>query len=228
MRLAGSTPLSVCIALPESLLALGIEGVLRGHSSLDAKVVDDDWDALAAVSSGEVVITDYERGMLLAHAFRSCSSSPGVATRHILVLSGRDREQEIRQALEKGVRGYLSPACSAAELIEALLTLARGQRYLSKIVIDRMASSFGRELLTGREQEVLALLAHGECNKQIARRLDIAIGTVKTHVKSVMCKLGASSRTKAICIASERGLVEVQGTGAPHETAHFNALSVKH
>ena len=221
----GSTPVAVHIAFPELLLALGIESVLRGHDNLAAHVMDYRSETLSRAGGG-VVITDYERGVELAHAF-TFPPRPPAASPHVLVLSSREREYEIRLALEQGVRGYMSASCSARELVDAVHTLARGQRHLSKLVIDRMASSFGREVLTIREQEVLALLAYGECNKQIARRLDIAMGTVKSHVKSVMCKLGASSRTKAICIASERGLVEVQGSAPARLSTrpHAPALS---
>lgn len=227
MRPTVAAPLSVRIALPESLLALGILCVLREQAHLDVEVMDVESEAPAVAGGGEVIITDYERGMSLARASTSAGRRSAVPAR-VLVLSGRDREHDIRRALEQGVRGYLSCDCSAAELSEALRTVARGQRYLSKLAGDRMANSFGRESLTDREQEVLALLAHGECNKQIARRLDIAIGTVKSHVKSVMCKLGAANRTKAICIANERGLVDVQVQDGARDAAPNGALTLSH
>jgi two-component system NarL family response regulator len=72
-----------------------------------------------------------------------------------------------------------------------------------------------RARLTSREGEVLCLLAKGMSNKSIARVLDIADGTVKSHVKSIMSKLGASCRTEAASIATERGLVDVPETPLP-------------
>jgi DNA-binding NarL/FixJ family response regulator len=206
---ATSRPVPVRIAIPEYLLALGIESALRGHAGLDVSLVDGE-----PIDAGEgVLITDYEHGVQLAHVGRSPARAALAALGHVLVLSGRDREHEIRLALEQGVSGFLPVSCSARELVDAVLALAQGLRYLSTTIASRMASSLGRETLTLREQQVLALLACGECNKQIARSMDIAIGTVKSHVKSVMYKLGASSRTKAICIANERGLIDVQVSG---------------
>jgi DNA-binding NarL/FixJ family response regulator len=72
-----------------------------------------------------------------------------------------------------------------------------------------MADSLTREALTAREAEVLDLLACGQCNKSIARQLDIAVGTVKAHVKAIMAKLDASSRTQAVSVAAQRGLVSL-------------------
>ena len=69
-------------------------------------------------------------------------------------------------------------------------------------------------MLTSREDEVLRLLAKGLSNKSIARELDIAAGTVKVHVKSIMSKLDASSRTEAASIATARGLVDVLDTSS--------------
>ncbi|MNY29179.1 Transcriptional regulatory protein LiaR [compost metagenome] len=72
-----------------------------------------------------------------------------------------------------------------------------------------MAARGHGEQLTLREDQVLRLLARGQCNKTIARQLGIAVGTVKTHVKGVLAKLGASSRTEAASIAAEKGMVEI-------------------
>lgn len=200
-----SPPIAVRIAHPEMLLALGVEAVLRKEAAFDARILADGSAHVPAASGhSSVLITDYHLGLQCAGNERT----PGLPKTRVLVMSARDREHEIRSALEQGVQGYLPVACSPHELVAAVLSLARGQRYLAPAVAARMAESFGREAMTLREQEVLALLACGECNKSIARQLDIAIGTVKAHVKSIMHKLGASSRTKAICVANERGLID--------------------
>jgi two-component system NarL family response regulator len=74
-----------------------------------------------------------------------------------------------------------------------------------------MADSLTRATLTSRETEVLRLITIGEPNKAIARQLQIAVGTVKSHVSAIMAKLGAASRTQAAGIAASRGLVEARG-----------------
>lgn len=81
---------------------------------------------------------------------------------------------------------------------------------------QRIAADFAREPLTTREEDVLQLLARGLCNKSIAGRLGIAVGTVKAHVKSIFGKLEASSRTEAASIATELGIIAIPGV-APRE-----------
>jgi DNA-binding NarL/FixJ family response regulator len=206
----------VHIVLPEMLVALGIQTALSNHDRLDVRIVPCGDDEVPGLDGG-VIVTDYHRGLQFVRRARACPRTANAPPVRVLVMSARDREHEIRLALEEGVHGYLPVSCPPPELAEAILTLSRGLRYLSAVVAARMADSFGREALTLREHEVLALLACGECNKLIARRLDIAVGTVKSHVKSIMHKLDASSRAKAVSIANERGLVEVAGFAAASE-----------
>ena len=92
--------------------------------------------------------------------------------------------------------------------IEAVRSLHLGQRFLCNAASASMAESVTQELLTGREREVLALMSQGLDNKSIALRLDIALGTVKSHVKAVLAKMAARSRTQAVAVARQRGLVQ--------------------
>jgi two-component system NarL family response regulator len=88
-------------------------------------------------------------------------------------------------------------------------------RYLCPLVAQRMADSLSRASLTSREIEVLQLVVTGESNKAIARRLNIELGTVKSHMTAIMSKLGATSRTQAAAIAAERGLVQERVLAQP-------------
>lgn len=216
MNTTAPLPITVRIGHCESLLALGIETVLRDDAAFDASIVAEGEEAFPRVGGG-VFIADYDLGLRWAQRDQAPARMPRAPKVRVLVMSGRDREHEIRLALERGVHGYVPAACSPPELLRAVLALSRGQRYLSPLVAARMADGFGREALTLREQQVLERLACGECNKSIARQLGIAIGTVKAHVKAIMHKLGASSRTRAICIASDRGLIEVHGVESAGE-----------
>ncbi len=96
------------------------------------------------------------------------------------------------------------------ELIEGVTAVANGLRYLSRSVAQRMADSLTRASLTSREVQVLSLVALGASNKAIARELRIEMRTVKSHMTSIMSKLGATSRTQAAGIAAARGLVELR------------------
>ncbi|CAN7733321.1 response regulator transcription factor [Pseudorhodoferax sp. LjRoot39] len=187
--------IQVLVAHPDPLLALGLAAALGQQSGIEV------------VSSGaaQVVLTDYAGGLALAGTVRA-GARPGRAPARVLVLAAQDREQEVRTALERGVHGYLLAGSRVDEVVEGIRALAQGQRYLSLAAAQRMADSMTREHLTGRESDVLGLLVQGCCNKTIARQLEIAVGTVKAHVKGIMSKLQASSRTQVVSIAMARGL----------------------
>jgi DNA-binding NarL/FixJ family response regulator len=87
-------------------------------------------------------------------------------------------------------------------------TVAAGKRFLPKELAEKLAFSLARPSLTNREYEVLQLLAIGRGNKDIGTALSIRESTVKTHVTSILSKLDALSRTEAIAIATQRGLLE--------------------
>jgi DNA-binding NarL/FixJ family response regulator len=161
----------------------------------------------ALAPAADVVVADYSQGVALAESAqhpRSHSTGPKV-----VIIAGIDREWEIRGALERGVRGYLLVGCSLEELVEGVRVVHRGERYLSPQVAARLAESISLEPLTSREEEVLRLVVDGLCNKAIGRRLGIAVGTVKSHLKSTFDKLNVDSRTQAIAVVERRGLLQL-------------------
>ncbi|SEL81891.1 two-component system, NarL family, nitrate/nitrite response regulator NarP [Roseateles sp. YR242] len=156
----------------------------------------------------QVVITDLSFGIATAMQGRDGRLRRNGPTPEVLVLSHSDGELSIRSALECGVKGYLTQACQPEHLVDAVLALARGQRYLEGRVVQRLADTVAQDLPTPREIDVLRLMATGLCNKAIAAELNIAAGTVKTHVKSLLGKLDAPTRTAAADIANRRGLLD--------------------
>ena len=125
----------------------------------------------------------------------------------LLIVTDLDREHDIRLALEQEVEGYLLHGCALEELVHCVRTLAQGGRYMAQAVAQCVADSLTRQPLTTRETDVLRLLALGQCNKTIARELDISSSTVKSHVQAILRKLAAASRTEAISLADRRGLL---------------------
>jgi DNA-binding NarL/FixJ family response regulator len=155
-----------------------------------------------------VVVTDLDVGVALAQALRQDRihrTSP-VQTA-VLVVSPVDSEMDVRRALECGVSGYLPQSCQPDQVVEATLALARGQRYLERTVAQRLADAMTQDLPTPREIDVLRLMAIGLCNKAISSELDIAVGTVKAHIKALLQKLDAATRTEAADVARRRGLL---------------------
>jgi len=96
--------------------------------------------------------------------------------------------------------------CELPELAGSVGLLSRGLRYLCPSAARRVAESLTRQCLTAREADVLHLMIKGCSNKVIARELDIAVGTVKAHVKAVLAKLDVGTRLQAVAAAAERGL----------------------
>jgi len=197
MAISVSHRLSVVVLQAEPVLSLGLAAGLRQQPGFDVAVATSGTDTPA----GDVYVADY------AAALQLMRGRAGAPQARVVVVTTHEREQEIRRAFEAGVRGYVLLGCTMEEVAEAVRCAGRGSRYLSQQVAQRMADSLTRAALTSRELQVLQLLTHGLCNKTIARELEIAVGTVKAHVKAIMAKLEARSRTQIVAIAAHRGLV---------------------
>jgi DNA-binding NarL/FixJ family response regulator len=152
-----------------------------------------------------VVVADYANGVELAT--RIARHVGACDPCHVLVVASVNREWEIREALARGVRGFVLFGCPLDELAAGVRAVHRGHRHMSPQVAQRLAESLSGEALTSREEEVLRLVVEGLGNKAIAKRLDIAVGTVKSHLKGIFDKLDVQSRTQAICAAERRGLL---------------------
>jgi DNA-binding NarL/FixJ family response regulator len=191
------------------------EGLLAAFGRYpDFEVVDSQADPMDSGSLrplttrfwADVVVADYECGVTLAARASRRTGAPDALK--IMILTSNYREWEIRRALERGVRGYVMVGCTLDELACGVRAIHRGARHLSPQVAQCLAESLSGEPLTTREEEVLRLVVEGLGNKTIARRLEIAVGTVKSHLKGVFDKLNVESRTQAICAAGRRGLLQ--------------------
>lgn len=184
---------TICVSMAhqDAIVRAGLGALLRTCATISVQEIGI-----------QVVVTDYCDGMQRA---QQSAGMPGAAA--ILVVTQREREWDVRSALAAGVQGYVLQSCSAEQLKMAVELLACGQRYVTPELNRYVADRSARSSLTGRETDVLQLLAQGYCNKTIARELGIGVGTVKTHVKGVFDKLGATARTHAVALATQRGMV---------------------
>ncbi len=221
--LNGSSPrIQVSVKYVDPLVAAGLTTVLS--QQVDMEVVQDTGDGSESVASptvpslkavdrpAQVIVADYARALsLAAHREAQRRHQPAHAAARpamkVLVVTPNDREHDVRSALEAGVDGYLELGCEVGELVSGVRQLARGARYLSQMAAAHIASSMGRSTLTCRELDVLCLVARGHSNKAVANRLDISEGTVKAHMKAILGKLNANTRTEAANIALQRGLI---------------------
>jgi DNA-binding NarL/FixJ family response regulator len=136
-----------------------------------------------------------------------------------IILTTFDEDQLVLNGLRAGARGFLLKDVSLDQLVSAIKTVADGQSLVQPGLTDRLlrgvstlenkfASLEEPDPLTERETEILRLMSGGYSNKEIARSLDVAEGTVKNHVSNILSKLGVRDRTRAVLKALELGLVQ--------------------
>lgn len=125
----------------------------------------------------------------------------------ILLFTTYDGDEDIYRAMHAGARGYILKDAAQDDLFKAIRAIHDGQRYLSPPVGAKLAESQVSRGLTDRERQILKLLAEGQANKEISAITGISESTVKTHVASIIEKLGVKSRTEAALVAEKRGFL---------------------
>lgn len=127
----------------------------------------------------------------------------------IIALTTYDGDEDIYQALKVGAKGYLPKDTDPTELLLAIKTAWGGKTYLPPNIASKLMERLNSDSLTERELEIVQLIVRGLSNKLIAKHLLITEGTVKTHVKGVLAKLDATSRTEVVAIALRRGIAHL-------------------
>ncbi|MCP4168177.1 MAG: response regulator transcription factor [Chloroflexi bacterium] len=137
----------------------------------------------------------------------------------VIVFTAYDTDERILSALQAGAKGYLLKGAPKEELFNAIRVVHGGGSLLQPVVASKLLRQVsqksqqtdlpGAEQLTNREKEVLALIAQGLQNKEIAAQLFITERTVKFHVSAILGKLGAGNRTEAVAIAAQYGIIEM-------------------
>jgi DNA-binding NarL/FixJ family response regulator len=131
------------------------------------------------------------------------------AMARVIVLTTFDSDNEIHRAIKAGAKGYLLKDARREELLDCIRRVNAGEIFVPAGLAAKLAESMSSEPLTGRELDVLGLLARGKSNKEIGANLYISETTVKAHLRSIFGKLNVLSRTEAIAAASRRGLVQL-------------------
>lgn len=127
----------------------------------------------------------------------------------IVVLTTFDGDEDIYRGLRAGAKGYLLKGAEPNELLDAIRTVYKGQRYIPPTIAAKLAERMGSEELSDRELEVLRLIAKGKNNQQISNVLNIAESTVRFHTNNIFGKLNVSDRTQALVTALNRGIVRL-------------------
>jgi len=127
----------------------------------------------------------------------------------VIVLTTYDSDNDIQRAIRAGAKAYLLKDTPREELLDAIRRVHRGETCIAAPLVAKLAASMSCEALTGRELNVLELLARGLSNKEIGAQLFITETTVKSHLRSIFAKLNVLSRTEAITVANRRGLIKL-------------------
>jgi DNA-binding NarL/FixJ family response regulator len=127
----------------------------------------------------------------------------------IIILTTFDCDGEIQRALAAGAQSYLLKNMPPQEMVEVIRRVHAGRKFIPPEVAAHLAEHLGDEPLTDRELAVLRLVMAGNCNRDIAETLFISEETVKTHLRHILQKLGASNRTQAVAIGVRRGIIQL-------------------
>jgi DNA-binding NarL/FixJ family response regulator len=197
-----ASKIKVLIAHSDPLISAGLAATLKRRDfevMVCSSALAPSHSPASPVPSPNVVVADYDSGLRLIASI-ACRD-------RVVILTHSDSEVKICHALEQGARGYLLLGCSLKDLMDALRLVHVGGIALGPIVASRIADRMKLEALTGREGDILRQLMLGLCNKSIAANLALAVGTVKAHVKSILRKLEAATRTEAVAVAHRRGIL---------------------
>jgi DNA-binding NarL/FixJ family response regulator len=200
-----SSKIKVLIAHSDPLIAAGLTVTLQKQTDFAAitrtPAPQGESRTTSDLSPVDVVVADYDSGLRLLAA-------RGAHRHRIVILTQSDGEAKIRNALQQGARGYLLLGCSLQDLLDGLRAVRAGGTAIGPLVASRVAEWMQHQALTPKEGDILRQLMLGHSNKRIALQLSLAVGTVKTHVKSILAKLQAVSRTEAVAIAQRRGILQ--------------------
>jgi DNA-binding NarL/FixJ family response regulator len=212
----------VLIADDEALVRSGIRLIVEGQS--DMEVVGEASDGAQAVllvrdTGPDVVLMDVRMPQVNGLEATRRIVQAGAAAVRVLMLTTFDRDEYLYDAMKAGASGFLLKSAPPEELIHAIRVVVHGDTLLAPAITRRLVEDFvrrpppgsatppGLDDLTDREVEVLRLLAEGLSNADLARRLFLSEGTVKTHVNRILTKLGLRDRVQAVVVAYESGLV---------------------
>jgi DNA-binding NarL/FixJ family response regulator len=214
--------IKVLIADDQSMVRRGFRMIVQAESDMEVVAEASDGEQAVAAAkrfSPDVALMDIRMPRMDGIAATGEILAQPTPPR-VLMLTTFDLDEYVYEALRVGASGFLLKNSAPEELVDAIRIVADGAALLDPGVTRRVIERFARSAkppesgaesfaeLTPREREVLTLLAGGLSNAEIAEELVVGVGTVKTHVASILMKLGLRDRTQAVVLAYESGLVQ--------------------
>jgi DNA-binding NarL/FixJ family response regulator len=221
--MADTVTIRVVLADDQPLVRAGFRMLLDAEDDIEVVGEADDGAAavdLAVATRPEVVLMDIRMpGVDGLEATRRIAANPDLGGVKVMILTTFEIDEYVFEALRAGASGFLVKHTQPAELLQAVRVIAAGEALLSPSITRRLIADYtarparaaatptAMELLTEREREVVALVAEGLSNDEIATELVVATATARTHVSRAMMKLGARDRAQLVVFAYQTGLV---------------------
>lgn len=213
-RPAAVERVTVAVASGEPVVRMGLRVLCEDFDVVAEAPTARDAVREVLLHRPDVLVLDLADGDVVLAELRR--SAPDVA---VLALTSTLGDDSLRAALRAGVRGYLDKDASREEIVRGIQGVAAGEMIFGRAAADRLLARVARPLavvsvpfpgLTGREREVLNLVAAGLSNQLIARQLRLSPKTVSNHLSAIFTKLRTGSRAEAIVLAREAGLGTTQ------------------
>jgi two-component system NarL family response regulator len=206
------SPASVLIVDDHALLRTGVANIINHEPDLE--VVAEASNGLEAVDAFErhrpdVTLLDLRMPVMEGvEAVRRIRERDPQAK--VIVLTTYDTDEDIARALKAGAKAYILKDIAADALISCIHDVLKGKTYLAPAAAAKLAERVTKVQLTPRELATLRSMAQGRSNKEVASEMGISEWTVKTHIGHLFQKLGVTSRTEAVRVATHRGLVRME------------------
>jgi len=202
-------PIRVMIADDHPMMRDGIAATLRAQGGMDiVGLASNGAEAIAQFARHRPDVTLMDLQMPVKDGLEAIVAIRAMLPdARIIVLTTFSGDARVTAALKAGAAGYLLKDVSSAELAHTVRHVYQGASVIAKVAQDEVDGHFPADKLSARELEVLRLAANGNSNRMIGAILTISEPTVKSHMSTVLVKLGASDRTHAVTLAIKRGYI---------------------